>query len=117
MYKLNKERARTRTTQPTKTDQSQAANTDLNIIVKHAMNAGAMPPGNLTPLYQDFTVLPPDLRTLLELGRNINLLKRRLPQKLRDMSTEELMGLKADQLKSILSPPAPPPEPKKEEPK
>lgn len=112
-------RAKGRTTnnEPTQTDQSQAANTDLNIIMKRYLHTGTVPATTKTPMYGDFTQLPDDLRGYIEESRTIKERRAQLPKELREMPIEELLALTPDKLTAILTPPATPPAQPTEQPK
>lgn len=109
-YYQNRKRARTFNTDPTMTDQSQAQNTDINIIINRLRDVGTPPPRNFAvPMSGDFTGLPKDLRSLLELAKSANEKRRALPAPLRDMPIDQLINLTTEQLHAILTPPAKPP--------
>lgn len=113
MYKLNKERAVYRNNDPTLTDQSQARETDINIIVSKMgigrVVAGAAQP----PMYADFTDLPRDLRGFIEEARQLDTLRSKLPKELQGQRIEELLALTPEQIHALLFPePATPPAPK-----
>lgn len=101
---------RTTNTQPTLTDQSQAAETDLNLIIRKFGITGAIPGTAREPMYGDFTDLPTDLRGFLETSRELNRHKNNLPAELRDIPTEELLYMTPEQLAAKLKP-EPPKEP------
>lgn len=108
-YIERKNKLRTKTTKPTKTDQSQAKDTDLNVIVQKFLK-GQLPNGAVQdPLYADFTRYPQDLRGFIETSRSLNAHRSQLPDSLKGMSVEQLMALTPEQLHAILAPPAPPP--------
>jgi len=116
------ERARalaTKTTKPTLTDQSQARSTDINIIVPQFMGQGTAPGKAGTPMYEDFSELPRDLRGFIEEARELEARRAELPEALRAMDVAELLALPPDKIKAILTPaeptPAPTPEPPKGE--
>lgn len=119
-YRENKQRAIYRNTEPTLTDQSQANDTDINVIVKKygALGTVPVPPGEA--MYGDFTKIPTDLRAMIEESRMLDNYRAKLPPQLKDMSVDELMELTPQKLTTILTPPpapTPAPEPKKDEPK
>lgn len=90
---------------PTLTDQSQANDTDINVIVKR-YGIHAQAPGNpAQPMYGDFSGLPTDLRGFIEVGRTLEENRQRLPEPLRDKPIEELFALTPEQLTAILTPP------------
>jgi len=91
------------------TDQSQANDTDINVIVKkYGVNA-ATRGTNAEPEYIDHTQRPKDLREAFEMAHRAQELKNDLPASLRNKTMEELTALTADQLNAILNPPATPP--------
>jgi hypothetical protein len=91
---------------PTLTDQSQANDTNINVIVKRYGVHAQAPGGSTPPIYGDFTGLPTDLRGMIETARTINEQRERLPKALQDMPIEELLSLTNEQLTTILTPPA-----------
>jgi hypothetical protein len=102
--------------EPTLTDQSQAANTDINIIVTQFLRTGQAPQG-ANPIYADFTDLPEDLRGFIEMGRSMGTLRERLPPQLQKLNAQELFALTTEQINQILTPPDKPPDKPKDEPK
>jgi len=104
-YAINKQRARTRTTKPTLTDQSQAKDTDINIIVRTMGITGTVPTPSVPPMGGDFTKFPTDLRGFIEESREMKNRRRALPKELRDMPIEELLALTPNKLTAILTPP------------
>lgn len=94
-------------TQPSATDQSQARETDINVIVGKMIRTGQGPNTNAQPIYADFTTLPEDLRGMIEQSRSIQARRAQLPDKLREMPIEQLLTLTADDLTNILTPPQP----------
>lgn len=110
-YALNKANSRTVNKQPTKTDQSQARETDINVIVGRYGIGGTVPGPGGQPITGDFTELPQDLRGFIEKGRELEKLRADLPKELQTKTTEELLALTPAELTTILTPPAPPPAP------
>lgn len=111
-YQRNKLAAIFNNTMPTKTDQADAKNTDINIIVGQAAISGTVPGRNKEPIYADFSQLPTDLREMIETTRNIETLRKTLPPQLREKPIEELLTLTPDAIAQILTPtPAPTPAP------
>lgn len=108
-YRANKLASRTRNTDPTKTDQSQANDTDINVIVKRYKSSGVAPGAHSQPIYEDFSQLPRGLRDMLDAVKSLPMLRKQLPQPLAEMPMEELLSLTPDKLTSILTPPAPEP--------
>lgn len=107
-YERNKAKSRTTTTKPTLTDQSQAKETDRNVIVNRFMKTGQVPPGR-TGFYADMSHLPTDLKGFLDRARSIPNLKAKLPKALESLTLNELLALTPEQLREKLTPPAPPP--------
>ncbi len=91
-YYKNRERANTVTIGGTKTDQSSAATTDINVIVKQAAIHGTAPGSKNPPIYGDFSQLPDNLRDMIELGRSMEGHKNSLPHALQSMTIEELVN-------------------------
>lgn len=104
MYYENRKRARTVNNQPTKTDQSQAASTDLNLIIRQYGITGRVPAAQTEPMQGDFTNLPDNLRDMIETGRMLDTMRRKLPKTLRNKPLEELLLLTNKQLHDILHP-------------
>lgn len=107
-YQINKEAAKTRSTQETLTDQSAAKSTDINVIVKQFRIAGTAPGPAVEPMYGDFSELPGDLREMIETSRTIKERRRQLPPELREMPIEELLTLTPEQVSEKLKKPEPP---------
>jgi len=103
-YKRNKAKAVFINTEPTKTDQSQAHDTDVNVIVRKFVVTGTVQGNAATPMYGDFTNLPRDLRSLLDESRSINRYRSQLPQQLKEMPIEQLLALTEQELANILKP-------------
>lgn len=110
-YQQNRKRAQIKNCSPTLTDQSQANDADINIIVGKMLKTGITTGAQGQPIYQDWTTLPTDLRTMIETSRDITRQRAQLPQPLREMPIEQLLQLTPDELTNILTPPAPPPAP------
>lgn len=112
-------RAKGRTTnnKPTLTDQSQATDTNVNVILKKYGITGKTTGTTAQPEYLDHSLMPQDLREAFEMARQARGLRNKLPEALRDKTLEELTALTPEELKTILEPPAPPPAPKEEPPK
>jgi len=108
-YQMNRLRAQTKHVKPTRTDQSQAKDTDINVIVGKFLTNGVVPGNNAKPMSGDFTGLPSDLRGMIETSREMEKKRRQLPPALREMPIDELLALTPDKLTSILTPPAPTP--------
>lgn len=111
-YLRNKLKARTFNNLPTETDQSQAKDTDINVIVGRFLKGGTVPGNRLQPQFGvDLTNRPLGLRDMIDTARELEAHRARLPEKLRNMPTNELLALTPEQLRDILKPPAPPPAP------
>lgn len=115
-YRENKTLAIFNNDEPSLTDQSQAKDTDINVIVGR-FGIGHLATGNKTPpVYADFTDLPRDLRGFIERARSVDQLYSQLPQALQQHSVEEILNFTPEQLHGILHP-APAPTPAPETPK
>lgn len=109
--------ARTVNNDPTLTDQSGAAETDLNVILKRYAQSGTIMSHGHEPMYMDWTELPHDYREYIEKAREIDALKARLPESLKHLPVETLMGLTNEQVQHMLKPPVEPTDEPKAEPK
>lgn len=107
-WKKNKADAVYISTTPTKTDQSQAEQTDINVIVTQFLRTGQTPMPR-EGQYGDFSQLPEDLRGFIELGRSKQQLIENLPPELRTMPLEDLLEMTNEQITAKLQPPATPP--------
>jgi len=109
----NERRAKGRTHNDGKslTDQSQAADTNINVILKKYGVTGVATGRKGPPQYLDHTARPRDLREAYEQVREVHALRTALPEQLRNKTFDELEALTLDQLQTILTPPAPPPAP------
>lgn len=90
-------------TEPTMTDQSAAAQTDLNIIMTQFLKSGTSP-STSQPVYGDFSELPTNLRDAIEQARSVSRIRSQLPPQLRDMPVEEILALTPEQIAAILTP-------------
>jgi len=107
LYEQNKARAVYNNTDPTETDQSQAKDTDINVIVGR-FGIGRLAPGTkVPPIYADLTDMPRDLRGFIETARNLDTLREKLPEQLRGQNVDELLALTPEQIHGILFPPKP----------
>lgn len=100
----NKERAKFRNTDPSMTDQSQAADTDINVIVKRYTATGMLPEPQGVGAFADMTKIPQDLRGLIETSRSIEHYRNALPPQLRAMPMEQLLTLTNDELEAMFKP-------------
>jgi len=97
IYQRNRLRARTENWEPTKADQSAAASTDINVIVRNARVHGQMPKGK-DPIYGDFSDLPTTLQEALELGHQARQAQKELPAALRDLTPAQLLTAQPSEL-------------------
>lgn len=104
VYKTNRLKARTTNTQPTLTDQSQARETDINVIVGRYGVTGRAPGAAGQPMFGDFSDLPTTLRDMIETSRDMQRRRNQLPEQLREMPIEQLLALTPDKLTDILKP-------------
>lgn len=110
-YAINRLRARTENNQPTMTDQSQAKETDINVIVGNMLKMQAEPMHPTPDMGGDYSEFPTDLRGMIEAARSMEKHRRQLPKELRNKPVAELLAMTQEQLAHIL---APPEEPKQE---
>lgn len=109
-YRINKERAKFRTTKPSKTDQSAAKDTDVNVIMKQYNITGMIAGSKIQPQFGDYTQAR-DLKGMLDLQRNLRTNHASLHAKLQELPLDELFALTEQQITDILAPPAQPPVP------
>lgn len=99
-------KGRTVNTKPTRTDQSQADDTNINVILtKYGVTGVARGTTNM-PEWLDHTQLPQDLREAFDMARQATEARNSLPEQLRKKSIEELVALTPEELTNILQPPA-----------
>jgi len=103
-YQINKERAKYRNDEPSLTDQSQAAGTDINIVMTQFLRTGQQN-GTKAPMFGDFSELPEDLRGFIEMGRSITEHREQLPEQLRNVPTARLFNMTREEISAILNPP------------
>lgn len=103
-YASNKANSRTINKEPTLTDQSQAHETDINVIVGRFATSGRVPGTQRPPMSGDFSELPNDLRGFLDTARTTKDLQKKLPKELQGKSIEEILRLSPDELQTILTP-------------
>lgn len=106
-YHRNKERAKTKTVKPSLTDQSLGADTDVNKIIPKYLRTGVAHGNAEQPRYQDLSILPVGLRDTLEMARNFQRHRAKLPPELKDVPIEELTKLTRSELIAKLTPPQP----------
>lgn len=104
IYYENAKRAETYTTEPTMTDQSQAAETDINVIVGRMLPTNMVPGRPGEPIYADWTTVPKDLRDLINQGRSLMKHHSELPAALQEFAIEDLIQLTPQEINSILRP-------------
>lgn len=109
IYLTNKRRAIFINTEPTETDQSQADQTDINIILNQFLRTGNAP-GQQQPIYGDFTEFPTDLREMFDLARSVKTKIEQLPDALARIPLNELVHMTNEQINDILPKPAPEPD-------
>ena len=97
------------------TDQSQADDTNINVILRKYGVTGVARGVAGQPQYLDHSQFPRDLREAIDFTRKAQALRETLPEQLRGKPLEELSALTMEQLNNILVPPAPPPAPTKDE--
>lgn len=93
------------------TDQSQANETDINVIVGKMGISGTVPGAPMEPIYGDWTQFPQDLREYIETARTIDSLREKLPEQLKNKKTEELIAMTPETLAELLKPADPPAQP------
>lgn len=98
MYTKAKELAKFKNTKPSLTDQSQAADTDLNVILKKYGITGRAPGGKQPIPPGDYTDAPEDLRGHIELAKRVQKMQQSLPENLRGLTLEQLARLDNKQL-------------------
>lgn len=101
-YKRNKAAAIFNSNKPTKTDQSQASTTDINVIVTQFLRTGHSP-GQQQPIYGDFTEFPPDLQTMFQLASSVKEKIAALPIELQGLPLEQLAQLTPEDINTILA--------------
>lgn len=111
-YKARSDKYATINDEPTMTEQSEAADTDINLIVKRYGVYGTAPGALNPPQYGDYADLPTTLAEAFELMRSVPTLKSRLPEELAALTIEDIVNLTPDALNDILKPaPTPTPTP------
>lgn len=90
-------------------DQSQADETNINVILRKYGVTGVATGVAGPPQYLDHTQLPEDLREAYDQIRSVGRLRDQLPDSLRNRPLQELNALTLEQLNEILHPPAIPP--------
>lgn len=96
--------------EPTKTDQSGAEDSDVNVIVKRYGVYGTTPSGLKQPQFgTDYSEIPTDLRDMIESARMLEIYRGELPEALRALNVEDLITMTPQAIADILKPPAPKP--------
>lgn len=114
-YLINKARAVYRSSKPSKTDQSAAQATDINVIMKQFNVTGMVAGSAKPPLYGDYTIAG-DLRDMMQITRTLRERHAELPEAIRKLPLKDLMRLPDAELRAILQPaPLEPPKPKEPE--
>jgi len=112
--KEKRAKARYRNTDPTMTDQSAVASTDLHVIINQFLKTGQSASKGI-PRYGDFTQLPDNLRDAIEQARSVKRIRHNLPPQLQNLTTEELLALTPEDIaRRLTPPPAPTPADNKE---
>lgn len=115
-HRENKEDAVYQETMPSLADQAGADETNVNIIMKKYAITGSIPGHNKPHIDMDLSLMPSDLRTMLEITREVGKLRDQLPRELKDIPWDKLDSMTNAELAAILTPPAQTPA-KKDEPK
>jgi len=110
-------KGRTINNEPSLTDQSQADDTNINVILTKYGVTGVARGTTNSPEWLDHSELPRDLREAFDMAKRATEMKQQLPEKLRNRPLEELMRLTPKEVETILAPPAPTPAPQGEPPK
>lgn len=93
--------------EPTKTDQSGAEDSDVNVIVKRYGVYGTTPSGLKQPQFgSDYSEIPTDLRDMIESARMLEIYRGELPEALRALNVEDLITMTPQAIADILNPPA-----------
>lgn len=102
-YYRNRQRARTINTKPSMTEQSQAHDTDINVIVGRFLGTGQAPGRLGEPIPDaDMTNFPKDLREAIDKSREVHNLLRQLPEGLQDTPVHELLAMSGKELNDVL---------------
>lgn len=104
-YYENRLRAQITNTEPTLTDQSQARETDINIIVGQMLKMNAEPIYPNKDMAGDFSEFPTDLRGMIEAAKAMEEHRKQLPVELRNKPVAELLTMTPEQIAHILAPP------------
>lgn len=114
-YDERRKRLATRTKGETLTDQSQAADCDINIIVRKHMPGTPVPGSPRQPIYgADLTKIPRDLASAIASVRHMETLRGQLPKEFKDLAIDDLLAYTPDQIHEILQKSQPATEEKKE---
>lgn len=104
-------KARTTNNEPTQTDQSEARETDLNVILTRYAQSGTVQSHGKEPMYMDWTEMPEDLQGYLHARAQLEERRLELPPQLRDIPTEELLYMTPEAITARLTPATPPAQP------
>lgn len=102
-YAENKQRSRTIIVGTTLTDQAGAEATDINVIVRKMQTTGTFPAGAKPPMYVDLSILPDNLRDMLEMSRNVESHREALPPELQHLSTSELIAMEPKSIAGLMT--------------
>ncbi|WNK13643.1 MAG: internal scaffolding protein [Microvirus sp.] len=106
-YRERGRRLATRTTKPTLTDQSQAHDTSIKVIVARFLPGTAVPGAPKRPIYgADMTGVPRDLAEMIAQLRSIEKLHADLPEQFRELSVQDLLELTPQAIADRIQPPA-----------
>lgn len=107
-WKTNRKNAVTWPDPVSQTDQSQARETDINVIVAKMGITGTVPGNAQEPMYADWTQFPVDLREYIETARTMESLMEKLPEQLKGKRVEELLAMTPQAMVELLKPATPP---------
>lgn len=108
LFSTQRERARTlatRTTKPTMTDQSGQNDADINTIVKTYAVTGQAPGAQRQGFYADLTQIPRDLKEMIDLAKDMETHRRKLPEKLQTLELDDLLYMTSAEIMEIMKPP------------
>lgn len=102
-YARNKAASRKPIIGVTKTDQSGARDTDINVIVDRMKQTGMFPAGAKQPFYADLSIIPDNLRDMMEMSKNIEEHRNQLPEALKGMSAAELLTADPQKIANLMT--------------